>query len=224
MLDTFKLRLAHLLKAKGLTQGEFAKGIDASPTFISNMIRGTKKPGIEFLVRIATQYQVSLDWLVMGKGNMDGSSNIDTPQTLDIEFFRTVYLRGELASNAADGNVEAKILTDELLGKSSTSKSNIAERQGLLNYLSTFVERNVFFCGLYNRFLPHPDPVIRAREVLSAALAYFQSTHTDPLEAMIAGRDSVVIANAEQKEPAIVKQKIKGNNIRNAGNDYTEQK
>lgn len=225
MLDTFELRLAHLLLVRGLTQGEFAKGLEASPTFISNMIRGTKKPGTEFLVRIATQYQVSLDWLLLGRGNIDGSPSIDSPKTIDIEIFRMVNLRAELASNAANGNLEAKVLADELLGKAFANKSNGAERQSLLNDLSTAVDHNVFTCGLYNRFISHPDPIIRAREILSAALAHFQSNHTDPLAAMVAGRDSVPNAVAEKKvsNPS-VKQKIKGNNIRNAGNDYTEQK
>ena len=225
MLDTFELRLAHLLLVRGLTQGEFAKRLEASPTFVSNMIRGTKKPGTEFLVRIATQYQVSLDWLLLGRGNIDGSPSIDSPKTIDIELFRMVNLRAELASNAANGNSEAKVLADELLGKAFANKSNGAERQTLLNDLSTAVEHNVFTCGLYNRFLSHPDPVIRAREVLSAALVHFQSSHTDPLAAMVAGRDSALNTNAGAKEPkSTIKQKIKGINIRNSAGDYTEQK
>ncbi|MFO1256809.1 MAG: helix-turn-helix transcriptional regulator [Gammaproteobacteria bacterium] len=222
MLDTFELRLAHLLLVRGLTQGEFAKGLEASPTFISNMIRGTKKPGTEFLVRIATQYQVSLDWLLLGKGNVDGTPSIESPKTIDIELFRMVNLRAELACNAANGNVEAKVLADELLGKAPSNKSDDTERQALLNHLSEAVEHNVITCSLYNRFLIHSDPTIRAREVLTAALAHFQSSHADPLAAMVASRDSTLGTGTDKKNKPNVKQKIFGFNNRTSAGDYKE--
>jgi transcriptional regulator with XRE-family HTH domain len=216
MLDTFELRLAHLLVVRGLTQGEFARGLEASPTFISNMIRGTKKPGLEFLSRLATQYQVSLDWLLLGRGQIDGAT------TMDGEWFRIVVLRVELARLAAEGLPEALILVEELLGRAPTAKSSPVERQALLDKLSKANEKSALVSSLYNGFVTHPDSVIRAREVLSAALVHFQSNHTDPLAAMVAGRDSALNTNPDTKAP--VKQKIKGNNIKNAGHNYTESK
>ena len=152
MLDTFELRLAHLLAVRGLTQGEFAKGLDASPTFISNMIRGTKKPGTEFLSKLAMKYQVSLDWLLLGRGQLDGSSSMDG------EWFRIVVLRVELARLAADGNSEALILVDELLGRSLAKQSSAVARQALLDQLSEANEKTALISSLYNGFANHPDP------------------------------------------------------------------
>ena len=219
MLDTFELRLAHLLTVRGLTQGEFAKGLDASPTFISNMIRGSKKPGTEFLTRLASQYQVSLDWLLMGRGQMDGSSSIDG------EWFRVVTLRVELARLASEGNEEASILVDELLGKKSLTESIPVARQDLLEQLANANEVSALTSALYNGFSTHPDSVIRSQEVLSAALVHFQANKADPLAAMVANRDSVIADNRSPSTKApSVEQKIKGKNVKNAGNNFIENK
>jgi transcriptional regulator with XRE-family HTH domain len=219
MFDTFELRLAHLLVVRGLTQGEFARGLEASPTFISNMIRGTKKPGLEFLSRLATQYQVSLDWLLLGRGQIDGAS------TMDGEWFRIVVLRVELARLAAEGLPEALILVKELLGRAPTTKSSPVERQALLDKLSKANEKSALVSNLYNGFVTHPDSVIRAREVLSAALVHFQSSHADPLAAMVASRDSATTSRTELSPiKTIVKQKIKGLNVKNAGHTFIDHK
>lgn len=219
MLDTFELRLAHLLAVRGLTQGEFAKGLDASPTFISNMIRGAKKPGTEFLSKLAMKYQVSLDWLLLGQGQLDGSSSMDG------EWFRIVVLRVELARLAANGNSEALILVDELLGRSLAKQSSAVARQALLDQLSEANEKTALISSLYNGFANHPDPIIRSREVLSAALVHFQANQTDPLAAMVAGRDSAVSINVvPQSATTSIEQKIKGTSVKNAGANFIENK
>lgn len=184
MLNTFGQRLAQLLTARQMTQGEFARALGASPAFISDMIRGVKKPGADFLSRLAVQFQVSLDWLLLGQGTLEGTSSIDG------EWFRIVVLRVELARLAAQGHVEALRLVDELMGRSTPQIPVTPEREMLLGQLAKANEKSALISGLYNGFFTHPDPTMRAREVLSAALVHFQSNHSDPLAAMVAAHTS----------------------------------
>lgn len=216
MLDTFGQRLAQLLSARGLTQGEFAKGLEASPSFISDMIRGVKKPGAEFLVRLAVQYQASLDWLLLGKGSMDGQSSIDA------EWLRTVVLRVELARLAANGDDEARILIEELLGRNASPASISPARQALLDQLAQTHAHTALISTLYNGYIAHPDAVIRAREVLTAALAHFRVQPTDPLAAMVSSRGNKSTPDGNEKV-AQVNQLVYGSGNRTAGGNYHER-
>jgi len=182
MIDDFGSRLLYLIKARNLTQGEFAQGLGASPAFVSDMVRGIKKPGADFLSRLATQYHVSLDWLLLGHGTLDGASSIDG------DWFRVVALRVKLAKLASQGNVEANLLVDELMGIAKATTIASPERKELLAYLAAASEESALINGLYNGFLSHPDPSARAREVMSAALVHFKSDISDPLAAMVSDR------------------------------------
>lgn len=219
MIDSFGLRLSQLISTRGLTQGEFAKGLGSSPAFVSDMIRGVKKPGAEFLSRLADEYQVSIDWLLTGRGTLEGAT------TIDGEWFRVVMLRVELARLAADGDAEAIRLADELAGRKQVKPSVTTERQALLAYLTKISEQSALISGLYNGFITHPDTTMRAREVLAAALVHFQSNHADPLAAMLAGVDAApVIKKEDDKKATPAKQKIKGTGHRIASGNYYEGK
>jgi transcriptional regulator with XRE-family HTH domain len=217
MLENFGARLSQLISARGLTQADFAKGLDSSPAFISDMIRGVKRPGAEFLSRISLQYQVSLDWLINGQGSLEGTSIIDKEQ------FLIVAMRVQLARLAASGNEEAPILIEELLGRKPSAQSSPLARQALLNELTSSSEESVFLIDLYNTFIINPDKTIGTQDALNSALQYYQPAQTDPLLALMAGRETATSNKAETAATNTV-QINSGKNQRIAGKNFKENK
>jgi len=66
-----KDRLNELIEKKNLTATKFATLIDANPSAISHLLKGRNKPGYDLLVNIAKAFpDVSMEWLLTGKGNM----------------------------------------------------------------------------------------------------------------------------------------------------------
>ncbi len=66
-----KDRLNELIEKKNLTATKFATLIDANPSAISHLLKGRNKPGYDLLVNIAKAFpDISMDWLLTGKGNM----------------------------------------------------------------------------------------------------------------------------------------------------------
>lgn len=90
------------------------------------MARGKSKPGLDFLQKIAETFDVSLDWLVLGKGTRRGEA------FLDPDGHHAVLLRVTLAQLVAAGEPEARSLANELLGSGSVSSSISPARQALL--------------------------------------------------------------------------------------------
>lgn len=66
-------QMRQLRKREGLTQEQLAQRLMVTRQAVSNWERGTNLPDIETLIRIATTFHVSLDLLILGKGesNMD---------------------------------------------------------------------------------------------------------------------------------------------------------
>lgn len=216
MSDTLGLRLSQLIATRDLTQGEFAKRLGSSPAFISDMIRGVKKPGADFLIRLANEYQVSIDWLLMGKGSMDGRS------TLDEEWLQMVMLRVDLAQWATAGNIDAARIADQLLGREITEVYDPSDLDGVLGCLAQVNEQGALIAKLYNNFLLGADQELRAKQVLQGALQHFKSKQADPLAAMVATRNGSA-KKTKALSPSDSKQTIKGSNHRIAGRDYNEK-
>lgn len=220
-LDAFGTRLAQMLAARGLTQGQFAVALGSSPAFVSDMIRGIKKPGADFLYRVAAAFQVSLDWLLLGEGRMDRQPGLDT------ELFRAVALRVQLARLVAQGDAEAQHLADELLGKPAvltTTPSVPAQRQALLGRLADTDEQAAAVIAIYNAFIPTEESAHRLRDILTAALTHFRRDDADPLATLVAGRGSGTTSDA-RSQPAgssDINQLVLGAGNRVAAGDYHE--
>jgi transcriptional regulator with XRE-family HTH domain len=53
-LDSLCSRLAQVIQQSGLNQSEFSRELGVSPGFVSDVVRGQKKPGAEFLHSLKT--------------------------------------------------------------------------------------------------------------------------------------------------------------------------
>ena len=75
----FAGRLRTIRKAKGMTQEKAAEELNISIEHLGNMERGQGKPSLELLVEIALYFNVSTDYLLLGR-------------ELDKDFVRTSLL------------------------------------------------------------------------------------------------------------------------------------
>lgn len=67
MLDRINL----LMQAKNLAASQFADQIGVQRSSVSHVLSGRNKPSLDFVMRIIRTYpELSLEWILMGKGSM----------------------------------------------------------------------------------------------------------------------------------------------------------
>ena len=211
MGNGFCERFGQLIAVLNISQNEFARQLGSTSAFISNMARGKSKPGLDFLHKIAETFDVSLDWLVLGKGTLRGD------QYIDPEWLHTALLRVVLAQLAASGNVEARALGEELLGAATVHPTTTPARKALLDELASKTSHGPLLATLYNRYLPVADVNQRSKEMLRAALQQLQPSSSDPLAALLTQ------VKPTTNPPGATTQIQIGNNLRNAGRDFNER-
>lgn len=64
-------RLQQFLDAESISQAQLAETLGVARAGISHILSGRNKPGFDFLEAMATRFpQISMDWLLTGKGRM----------------------------------------------------------------------------------------------------------------------------------------------------------
>ena len=64
-------RLQQFLDAENISQSQLAETLGVARAGISHILSGRNRPGFDFLEAMALHYpQVSMDWLLTGKGRM----------------------------------------------------------------------------------------------------------------------------------------------------------
>ena len=62
-------RLQQFLDAENISQAQLAETLGVARAGISHILSGRNKPGFDFLEAMATRFpQISMDWLLTGKG------------------------------------------------------------------------------------------------------------------------------------------------------------
>ncbi len=69
-MDNFSKRLKELRQKLNITQNDFANACNVKLTAISKYETGLVKPGFDMLYKIASVYNVNLNWLVLGEGEV----------------------------------------------------------------------------------------------------------------------------------------------------------
>lgn len=74
-MDEIKDRFKLIMDREKLTAGAFAESIGASQATISHILSGRNKPSVELVLRVHQRYEdISLEWLLTGKGEMSNTS------------------------------------------------------------------------------------------------------------------------------------------------------
>lgn len=69
-------RIELLLRIKDVTASKFADMLGVQPSNISHIISGRNKPSLDFVVKVVEAFpDISLEWLIFGKGNMYSQMN-----------------------------------------------------------------------------------------------------------------------------------------------------
>ena len=74
MVETMGERIARLIKAKNLSQKEFALAIGSTEASVSRYLRNTREPGAKALIKIANALEVTVDEIVGKKDEADFSA------------------------------------------------------------------------------------------------------------------------------------------------------
>lgn len=169
-LDGFATRVVQAIGHAGLNQSEFSRQLGVSAGFVSDVVRGQKKPGAEFLYAVRATFGISVDWLLTGEGTMTGGNGID------LDLLRTVRLQIAVARSAViDANPTAKALL--LLIRDGRLQEVTAEPE-----IKEFLDRIAptdpdaeLAMELYNGQLWTNDPGAQRRNLLAAAIAHFEA-------------------------------------------------
>tara|TARA_R110001599_G_scaffold353829_1_gene599369 strand:+ start:4255 stop:4818 length:564 start_codon:yes stop_codon:yes gene_type:complete len=173
-IDEFGTRLLWLIKSNDLTQSSFANKLSASPSFVSDLIRGIKKPGTEILIRIKKNFDVSIDWLLFGEDDHLSKNGIN------IELFKTISLRVDLVKAALSGNSQAK---DTLKNICPSIASQLNQSLNL-NYLfdSAQIDKDIDIINkLYLIFLNDPINESLYKKIIESAVSNIIENPVDPL-------------------------------------------
>lgn len=65
-MKRLSLRITNLRKEAGLSQTQFAKKLNISPSALGNYEQGRRLPSVDLLVQISRFFDISLDYLITG--------------------------------------------------------------------------------------------------------------------------------------------------------------
>ncbi len=204
-IEGFAARLAQAIAHTGLNQSEFARGLGVSAGFVSDAVRGQKKPGTDFLFGVRSIFGISIDWLLTGEGTITGISGID------LDLLRTIRLQIAVVRSAVmDANPTAKALL--MLIRDGRLQEAAADPD-LRNFLDKIAPTDTdidLAMEFYNGQLWANDSVAQRRNLLTMAITHFESRKPVDKMAALAGSSGSTV------------QISIGGSQRNAGRDYHE--
>lgn len=69
--DEMKDRIAHIIRAKNMTAGEFAFKLGIQPSNVSHLLSGRNNPSLDFVRKLKENFpEYSLEWIIFGNGPM----------------------------------------------------------------------------------------------------------------------------------------------------------
>jgi transcriptional regulator with XRE-family HTH domain len=205
-LEGFAERLTQAIAHCQLKQTEFARRLGVSQGFVSDVVRGHKKPGAEFLFAVRKSFGISIDWLLTGEGTLAGTSGID------LDLLRSIRLQIAVARSAIlDENPFAKAL---LLLIRDNRMQEAAIDLGIAQFLEEIAPPDAdadLALELYNGQMWTPDANAQQRNLLAAAIAHFEARKPiDKLATLSRASGSTMQVNI-------------GTSQRNAGRDFHER-
>ena len=173
-IDDFGVRLLSLIKQNNLTQSAFANRLCASPSFISDLIRGVKKPGTEILIRIKNNFVVNIDWLLFGGKDLSEKGVINA-ELLKAIALRVVLIRAVLADDKKAINIFSR-----------THKNNIDELLKMKNMGYQFDSAKIandidIVLDLYNQYASSSLDDSLYEQIAQSAISSIVNTQIDPL-------------------------------------------
>ena len=207
-LESLHVRLAQVLAYTGINQAELARRVGMSPGFVSDVLRGVKRPGPELLLALRKSCGVSVDWLLSGEGTMIGGAGIRH------DLFRAIRLQVAVARAAViASDPTARALMLLIREGQLTAAAEDPAFKTLLDKLAPEDADLDLAIELYNGHQWASDPVAQRRNLLAAATAHFEARKPIDRVAAVTGAGMT----------AAVVQVNKGKGQRVAGRDINER-
>lgn len=184
-LEALPARLAQVVAYAGVSQAELARRIGASAGFVSDVLRGVKRPGVEMLMGLREAFGVSVDWLLSGEGTMIGGAGIRH------DLFRAIRLQIAVARAAVmeqDSTARALLLLIRE-GQLAAAGEDPAFK-ALLDRVAPEDGDLDLAVELYNGHQWATDPVSQRRNLLAAAVAHFEARKPVDRLAALTGADA----------------------------------
>lgn len=128
-----KDRIKKIRHDAGMTQKAFAEAVGVKPIIVSHWETGASQPGKARLYVIAAKFNVDLDWLQTGEGEMRKPPKPETPasKAADVETIKTLFAAlPEYWQKAVIDAAKEMIETGETFPRSLINKIDIS---GVLN-------------------------------------------------------------------------------------------
>ncbi len=111
-------RIKNLISVKNLSASQFADLLGVQRSNISHILSERNKPSLDFILKIIAQFpEVSLDWLLKGKGEMfrfQDSKPESSELQLDLEA-ESISNNEEIEVNRAEDEIGGANLTDSAI-------------------------------------------------------------------------------------------------------------
>ncbi|WP_198972771.1 helix-turn-helix domain-containing protein [Xylophilus sp. ASV27] len=206
-LEALPARLAQVVAYAGVSQAELARRIGASAGFVSDVLRGVKRPGVEMLMGLREAFGVSVDWLLSGEGTMIGGAGIRH------DLFRAIRLQIAVARAAVmEQDATARALLLLIREGQLAAAADDQAFKVLLDRVAPEDGDLDLAVELYNGHQWATDPVSQRRNLLAAAVAHFEARKPVDRLAALTGAEA---------EPSLV-QVNTGKGQRIAGRDFHE--
>lgn len=214
-VETFSNRFAELLQHRGMNQTQAARVLGCSSGFISDLIHDVKRPGLDFLERLQAEFDVSLDWLVGGRGLPEA------PRPIDLTTHRLIVGAVEVVrAGLLENDTDALLMVEELLREGNRVETLTRKQVSALQAWATRSETALLAPSIHNTNLNVQSTRARVMSAITISMALFQSRRVSGK----AGDD----ADSNRRSPKSSPEKVVlprlimnvGESVRSAGRDY----
>lgn len=223
--EGFTQRLQQVLSFAAISQTDLARRLGLSIGFMSEIVRGVKRPGTDFFIGVRGLLGISIDWLMTGQGSMTGGVGIRQ------DLFEAIRLQIGVVRQAVlltDPTARAlMILIQEGHLTAASAYSTFSQLLDGLAQQPMDASDLQFAVELYNGHLWGADPIAQRRNLLAAIVAYFEARKPRDRVAAVTGLTggeqsaSASTRGALARQAANVTLQINtGSHQRNAGRDF----
>lgn len=95
---SIKERLRIVIESQDMSIKAFAELVDTPLRTVHNYLSGEREPSSEFLIKVATQFNINLNWLLLNRDDMyisDGNSSLSIEESELLNQYRAINESGK---------------------------------------------------------------------------------------------------------------------------------
>lgn len=146
-IEDFIKRLETVLEYYSLTASSFADKISVQRSSMSHLLSGRNKPSLDFIMKLVEEFpEVSLEWIINGKGSFPKDDFIPTPTIVQSEKKIEPNKIEDLFSEKTEENTEP--IEEKKIPEFSSSQNQ--------NLIGNDIDRIVVFFtnGTFKNYIP----------------------------------------------------------------------